>query len=61
MVMFSHSLGQNRRALRYMRRAEYLLSMAAGPNHPDIAALYVNTGMIYLQVRSREMRYSPLE
>jgi hypothetical protein len=29
-----HSLRQDYRALLYMRRAEYLLRLAAGPRHP---------------------------
>jgi len=49
-VLFSHCLHHNRRALLYMRRAEYLLRIIGGADHPDVAALYINTAMIYLDL-----------
>ena len=42
----------HRHALHFIRRAEYLLSLNCGLNHPNAAALYTNTSMILLELRA---------
>ena len=45
--LFAQHLRLNRRALVYARRAEYLLALAGGPQHPKLGALYLNIAMCY--------------
>lgn len=50
MSLFAQHLRLNRRALLYARRAEYLLTLAGGPQHPKLGALYLNIAMCHTDV-----------
>uniref|UniRef100_A0A0D9YXF5 Clu domain-containing protein n=1 Tax=Oryza glumipatula TaxID=40148 RepID=A0A0D9YXF5_9ORYZ len=47
MALFYHGLNQTELALRHMSRTLLLLSLASGPNHPDVAATLINVAMMY--------------
>ncbi|TVU03835.1 hypothetical protein EJB05_50605 [Eragrostis curvula] len=47
MALFYHGLNQTELALRHMSRTMLLLSLASGPNHPDVAATLINVAMMY--------------
>uniref|UniRef100_A0A0D9VK91 Clu domain-containing protein n=1 Tax=Leersia perrieri TaxID=77586 RepID=A0A0D9VK91_9ORYZ len=47
MALFYHGLNQTELALRHMSRTLLLLSLASGPDHPDVAATLINVAMMY--------------
>ncbi|KAL0374291.1 UNVERIFIED_CONTAM: Clustered mitochondria protein [Sesamum radiatum] len=47
MALFYHGLNQTELALRHMARALLLLSLSSGPDHPDVAATFINVAMMY--------------
>lgn len=47
MALFYHGLNQTELALRHMSRALLLLSLSSGPDHPDVAATFINVAMMY--------------
>uniref|UniRef100_A0A0A9HHJ6 CLU central domain-containing protein n=1 Tax=Arundo donax TaxID=35708 RepID=A0A0A9HHJ6_ARUDO len=47
MALFYHGLTQTELALRHMSRTLLLLSLASGPDHPDVAATLINVAMMY--------------
>ncbi|CAK7330745.1 unnamed protein product [Dovyalis caffra] len=50
MALFYHGLNQTELALRHMSRALLLLSLSSGPNHPDVAATFINVAMMYQDI-----------
>jgi tetratricopeptide (TPR) repeat protein len=50
MALFYHGLNQTELALRHMSRALLLLSLSSGPDHPDVAATYINVAMMYQDI-----------
>lgn len=50
MALFYHGLNQTELALRHMSRTLLLLSLASGPDHPDVAATLINVAMMYQDV-----------
>jgi protein TIF31 len=50
MALFYHGLNQTELALRHMSRALLLLSLSSGPDHPDVAATFINVAMMYQDI-----------
>ncbi|KAL5160053.1 Clustered mitochondria protein [Glycine soja] len=50
MALFYHGLNQTELALRHMSRAFLLLSLSSGPDHPDVAATFINVAMMYQDI-----------
>uniref|UniRef100_A0A7N2LC15 Clustered mitochondria protein n=1 Tax=Quercus lobata TaxID=97700 RepID=A0A7N2LC15_QUELO len=50
MALFYHGLNQTELALRHMSRALLLLSLPSGPDHPDVAATFINVAMMYQDI-----------
>lgn len=50
MALFYHGLNQSELALRHMSRALLLLSLSCGPDHPDVAATFINVAMMYQDI-----------
>lgn len=50
MALFYHGLNQTELALRHMSRALVLLSLSSGPDHPDVAATFINVAMMYQDI-----------
>ena len=46
MALFYHGLNQAELALRHMSQALLLLSLSSGPDHPDVAATFLNVAMM---------------
>ena len=47
MALFYHGLNQTELALQNMGRALLLLGLSSGPDHPDVAATFINVAMMY--------------
>ncbi|PHT60200.1 Clustered mitochondria protein [Capsicum baccatum] len=50
MALFYHGLNQTELALRHMSRALLLLGLSSGPDHPDVAATFINVAMMYQDI-----------
>ncbi|PIN02233.1 hypothetical protein CDL12_25261 [Handroanthus impetiginosus] len=50
MALFYHGLSQTELALRHMSRALLLLGLSSGPDHPDVAATFINVAMMYQDI-----------
>nr|GLL21982.1 clustered mitochondria protein-like [Ipomoea trifida] len=50
MTLFYHGLNQTELALRHMSRALLLLGLSSGPDHPDVAATFINVAMMYQDI-----------
>lgn len=50
MALFYHGLNQTELALRHMSRTLLLLSLSSGPDHPDVAATFINVAMMYQDI-----------
>ncbi|KAK7314287.1 hypothetical protein VNO77_39502 [Canavalia gladiata] len=50
MALFYHGLNRSELSLPYMSRALLLLNLSCGPDHPDIAATFVNIAMMYQEI-----------
>jgi tetratricopeptide (TPR) repeat protein len=53
--MYHHTVGSWNKAFGYMNRALLILKVVCGENHPDIAACYLNTGLMYKDVEKFHM------
>ena len=61
MALFYHGLNQTELALRHMSRALLLLSLSSGPDHPDIAATFINVAMMYQDIGNMNTALSYLQ
>ena len=50
MALFYHGLNQTELALWHMSWALLLLSLSSGPDHPDVAATFINVAMMYQDI-----------
>ena len=50
MALFYHGLNQTELALQHMARTLLLLSLSSGPDHPDVAATFINVAMMYQDI-----------
>ncbi|XP_030963300.1 clustered mitochondria protein-like [Quercus lobata] len=50
MALFYHGLNQTELALRHMSQALLLLSLSLGPDHPDVAATFINVATMYQDI-----------
>ena len=50
MALFYYGLNQTELALWHMSRALLLLSLSSGPDHPDVAATFINVAMMYQDI-----------
>ncbi|KAI4333126.1 hypothetical protein L6164_017969 [Bauhinia variegata] len=50
MCLFYHGLDQTALALRHMSRALLLLGLSSGPDHPDVAATFINVAMMFQDI-----------
>nr|GLL31491.1 clustered mitochondria protein-like [Ipomoea trifida] len=50
MALFYHGLNQTELALRHMSRALLLLGLSSDPDHPDVAATFINVAMMYQDI-----------
>ncbi|KAL0006932.1 hypothetical protein SO802_008434 [Lithocarpus litseifolius] len=50
MALFYHGLNQAELTLRHMSQALLLLSLSSGPDHPDVAATFINVAMMYQDI-----------
>ncbi|KAE8702807.1 Clustered mitochondria protein [Hibiscus syriacus] len=50
-ALFYHGLNQTELALRHMSRALLLLSLSSGPDHPNVAATFINVAMMYQDIQ----------
>ncbi|KAF9593429.1 hypothetical protein IFM89_022895 [Coptis chinensis] len=50
MAPFYHGLNQTELTLRHMSRTLLLLSLSCGPDHPNVAATFINVAMIYQDI-----------
>lgn len=50
MALFYHGLNQTELALQHMSRTLLLLSLSCGPDHPDVAATFINVAMMYQDI-----------
>ncbi|KAE8679819.1 Clustered mitochondria protein [Hibiscus syriacus] len=59
MALFYHGLSQTELALQHMSRALLLLSLSCGPDHPDVAATFINVAMMYQDLKKMDtaLRY----
>jgi len=48
--MYYHSCGYFQMSFNYMHRALNILSLVAGQNHPEVASIYLNLGLMYQEV-----------
>ncbi|CAH2080624.1 unnamed protein product [Thlaspi arvense] len=55
MALFYHGLNQTELALRHMSRALLLLNLSSGPDHPDVAATFINVAMMYQDIGKMEI------
>lgn len=59
MALFYHGLNQTELALRHMSRTLLLLGLSCGPDHPDVAATFINVAMMYQDINKMDtaLRY----
>lgn len=50
--MYYHNCGYFSMSFTYMHRALMILSLVAGDNHPEIASVYLNLGLMYQEVEN---------
>lgn len=50
MALFYHGLNRSELALRHMSHALQLSSLSSGPDHPDVAATFINVAMMYQDI-----------
>lgn len=55
MALFYHGLNRSEVALRHIPRALLLLSWSSGPDHPDVAATYINVAMMCQDIGKMNM------
>ena len=52
--MYYHSCGYFQMSFNYMHRALNILTLVAGQNHPEVASIYLNLGLMYQEVEQIE-------
>lgn len=52
--MYYHNCGYFSMSFTYMHRALLILSLVAGDNHPEIASVYLNLGLMYQEIENHQ-------
>jgi tetratricopeptide (TPR) repeat protein len=50
LALYYHTSGYFLKAFEYMMRALSAMKICAGENHPDIASIYLNLGLMYQDI-----------
>lgn len=52
--MYFYNCGYFSMSFTYMHRALLILSLVAGDNHPEIASVYLNLGLMYQEIENHQ-------